>query len=562
MRSVLATCPAVACLAGATLWAPLWMPLWMHGTAHAGDAGYADVPRVTAVDPAFFRARLEAARTGVVRIAMFGDSQETAPWGWGEHYIATLNARFAKVYGPAGESQLFTNHTAVDRPLWLATMRESPAAGPSAIAADAVPPAVTAQALRAGGASRTVFLHDASYCSSDALEGGAWFDRTGPFVAEVLAAIPPASIGLRWSNAPTAGDVPEDAAPVVQTGVFVADPKGGGGGGGTGRAAPLRWWTTPALEFNGLRHVQLALEGVSPKTGADVVGVRFRSVGAHRGVVLQSFARGGMRLPDLTAEHGASGAVLRALAPSIAVLHYGANDAGNLPAGAAGLEAWRAQLLSTIAWIRAELGDPAFPVVIAAEIRCNNGPAHDAVIDAMPAIAHAIALADARVLALNLRRVTEEEYGWGRTRRYLADGAHFRPYAQAMLGEAFVGELVRALSIEDPACSAGHWADCVRTWGASCQQGGCRMEPDFEVLQHGLPWQGAGTTCADADGDGFSDECPPGGPADFNRDGYVDAADLAFLLASWGEAGGAADLDGNGVVGGADLAAFLAAWGA
>ena len=526
--------------------------------AHAGDATYADVPRVTVQDAAYFRARLESARVGMLRIAMFGDSQETAPWGWGEHYVATLNARLARIYGPAGESQLFTNHTSIDRPMWLGTMRESPAAGPSAIAADAVPPAVTAQALRAGGASRTVLLHDASFCASDALEGGPWFDATGPFVAEVLASLPAGSQGLRWSNAPTAGDVPDAAAATVQSGVFVADAKG--------RAAALRWWTTPALAFNGLRHLQLALEGVAPKSGvdagADVVGVRFRSTGAHRGVVLQSFARGGMRLPDLTAEHGASGAVLRALAPGVAVLHYGANDAGNLPAGAAGLELWRAQLLAAIAWIRVEMGDPGFPVVIASEIRCNNGPAHDAVIDAMPAVAHAIALADPRVLALNLRRATEEEYGWGITRRYLADAAHFRPYAQAMLAEAFVGELTRALAIADPACAAPNWADCVRTWGASCQQGGCRMEPDFEVAAHGLPWQGAGTTCADGDGDGFSDECPPGGPADLIRDGFVDAADLAYLLAAWGTQGSTADLSGDGIVGGADLAAFLAAWGA
>lgn len=83
----------------------------------AGDATYVTVPRVTAQDPAAFRNALEAARTGVTRIAMFGDSQETAPWGWGEHYIAHLNARFAQVYGPAGESQLFTNHTAITRPM-------------------------------------------------------------------------------------------------------------------------------------------------------------------------------------------------------------------------------------------------------------------------------------------------------------------------------------------------------------------------------------------------------------------------------------------------------------
>ena len=91
--------------------------------AASADLTYTDVPRVTVQDPAVFRTVLEDARTGVVRIAVFGDSQETAPWGWGEHYLAHLNARFAQVYGPAGESQLFTNHTAIARPMWLATMQ-------------------------------------------------------------------------------------------------------------------------------------------------------------------------------------------------------------------------------------------------------------------------------------------------------------------------------------------------------------------------------------------------------------------------------------------------------
>lgn len=264
-----------------------------------------------------------------------------------------------------------------------------------------------------------------------------------------------------------------------------------------------------------------------------------------------------MRLAQLTGEHGGSGAMLRAIAPSIAVLQYGANDVGAV----ADTDAWRTQLLAAIAWIRAEMRDPSFPVVLAAELRTAGDSPEVDLRDRFPVVAHEIALADDRVLALNLRRVTEEEYRWGPARRYLADQAHFHPYAQRMLAEAFVGELTRALAIADPACAAANWADCVRAWGASCQQGGCRLEPDFEVLEHGLPWQGAGTDCSDADGDGYSDQCPPGGVGDFNGDGFIDAADLAVLLGAWGAGGSVADLDASGVVDAADLAMFLARWG-
>jgi hypothetical protein len=54
----------------------------------------------------------------------------------------------------------------------------------------------------------------------------------------------------------------------------------------------------------------------------------------------------------------------------------------------------------------------------------------------------------------------------------------------------------------------------------------------------------------------------PANPADLNGDGVVGAADLASLIAAWGEcAGCAADLSGDGVVGAADLASLIAAWG-
>ncbi len=198
--------------------------------AHAGDPNYLTVPRVSVQDPAFFRARFEAARTGVVRIAVFGDSQETAPWGWGEHYLAGLNVRFAKVYGPSSESQLFTNHTSIARPMWLATTLESAAITPTTVADNRALPAITVSSLIDGagstlGCARTVFLQDASYCASDAIEGGPWFERNGPFVAEVLTIARTGSGGLRWRNAPTDADVPDTTAPSIQSGVFPAKAK-------------------------------------------------------------------------------------------------------------------------------------------------------------------------------------------------------------------------------------------------------------------------------------------------------------------------------------------------
>jgi hypothetical protein len=67
----------------------------------------------------------------------------------------------------------------------------------------------------------------------------------------------------------------------------------------------------------------------------------------------------------------------------------------------------------------------------------------------------------------------------------------------------------------------------------------------------------------DRDGDRIPDECDTA--ADINNDGVVGAADLAELLAQWGDCSikldCSADLDENDVVGPSDLAEILAAWG-
>lgn len=50
-------------------------------------------------------------------------------------------------------------------------------------------------------------------------------------------------------------------------------------------------------------------------------------------------------------------------------------------------------------------------------------------------------------------------------------------------------------------------------------------------------------------------------PADVNRDGTVNGADLGMLLGGWNSAVSLLDLDGNGIVAGGDLGVLLGAWG-
>ena len=55
-------------------------------------------------------------------------------------------------------------------------------------------------------------------------------------------------------------------------------------------------------------------------------------------------------------------------------------------------------------------------------------------------------------------------------------------------------------------------------------------------------------------------QCVSPCPADFNHDQRVNGADLAMMLANWGNSG-TGDMNGDGVVNGTDLGLFLSGWG-
>jgi hypothetical protein len=129
----------------------------------------------------------------------------------------------------------------------------------------------------------------------------------------------------------------------------------------------------------------------------------------------------------------------------------------------------------------------------------------------------------------------------------------FRITASAALGPVCTGTEMRFFVryLEEPACgSTDSDGDGV---GDLCDQ--CPNDP----LKQSLGDCGCGIADLDANGDGVSDclECT----GDFNRDGFVDGADLSQLFQAWGNPGGTEDLTGDGLVDGADLGYLLLKWG-
>ncbi len=118
--------------------------------------------------------------------------------------------------------------------------------------------------------------------------------------------------------------------------------------------------------------------------------------------------------------------------------------------------------------------------------------------------------------------------------------------------------------------------DAITTWvesleepqppvGACCLPGcGCTDMIEVDCIAAGGVWAGAGTNCADTDGNGVADVCETCA-GDANCDGFVDLNDLAIVLANYGTPSGATwpmgDFDGDGDVDLADLSLLLSNYG-
>ena len=105
---------------------------------------------------------------------------------------------------------------------------------------------------------------------------------------------------------------------------------------------------------------------------------------------------------------------------------------------------------------------------------------------------------------------------------------------------------------------------CPLPMGAACFPNGfCLIMSEADAAASGAAWRGAGTTCADGNGNGIADQCESQSvPGDVNGDGFVNGLDMTQILANWGPttAGNAADLNDDGIVDGLDMTVVLSNW--
>lgn len=514
---------------------------------------YSAVPVVASQDPSFLRDLLLGSSTRIVRIGVFGDSQEASPDTWGRHYIMEANAQLVEAFGPSSETVVLQQNWWDTDPNWLVASHNlvrQPGAQPQ-IPPVAIAPGLIARA-RLGPADgvdafHAVLMPNAERCVVAERVGSPWFLDGDDVIVDVLISRRSSAGSLRWHGSIVGSTHPDRDAPVLVDGTLPGQPPNG---------ASVGWVSTGTLPRPTAGFRQVSILGADPVLPVDVLGARFRNASQSRGVLLQPLAVGGAAIGDLVAKHGASGPVIASLGLDAAILHFGANDA-YLPA-----QEWGSRLQKAIDLIRWAHGDPMFPILIVSDSHKRELPMGTD-YNHLPGVAASVAQANPRVIAFNMRRVHEDAFLWTDAQNLgLADSVHHKPHAQRMLARATVSTMLETAGIPVPGCAPGQsWVERYHPLGGSCSVSWpCTVLVKADADSIGRPFL-LGATCADADGDGRADICNEAASPDINGDGTVNGSDLGIMFSYWGGSEPIADITRDGVVNGEDLGLILIFWG-
>ena len=400
-------------------------------------ATFDQLPYRYAQDPSRFDALFNSANSQTVRIAVLGDSQETAPGGGGAVFIPRVNYEAWKVYGNMPETTFLGGGSyggGGPYGAWLG-QGSAPSPGPSAtrLPADQVLPGVLALAHSTTNAATNI--NGEQYGQMFKLEQSAqslppgsnvpnnvnYFDTSGRVALQVFAATNASSGEIQYRALPTDNEPPSYFVPTTTSGTLTM--------GLQSNSAPavVKSATTPALDFAGHQYMQVQVNGTDDTKLTDLVGARFVNLDHPQGMVYSSFSAGGYQSSTFTANHANAGSMFSALGMNAAVLHYGANDAGNSVTP----DQFKTNELAVINLIRQWTGDPNFKFILISDPDTSNlTAAQHALFDQYVGAQISIAQSDPNVMVVNDRRLADE-VGWRvgdpRFTDYVADGVHYTP---------------------------------------------------------------------------------------------------------------------------------------
>jgi hypothetical protein len=404
-------------------------------------------------DPQVFKTLWQAAHSQTVRIAVLGDSQEQSPGSHGFQYIPLLNYEMWKRFGNSPETPIegcfhYGGGGTAPPANWLVAGRCA-IPGPVATRLDSsqILPNARPRAFSTLNASTNITggnRGQLTMLQQDAIDvdpstgiptSVSYFDTSGVVKARIFAATNPSSGEIAYQAHPNVTHVPAYSAAVTASGTITL-----------GLQSPtfaVKSGDTPALDFNGNRYMALEVFGTSDTELTDIIGLRFFNETHPEGVVVDTFSLGGYSASTFLRDHADAGPMFNAFGFHAAILHYGANGLS--------AEEFRSNISGVISRVRAWVGDPAFPIILVADVyQSGLSPERTIEYDQYVGAQLAIAQADSHVMVINARRLMED-IGWnatsGQSGLYLEDGVHYTGLGAQMLSAAVASALMGEVHI-------------------------------------------------------------------------------------------------------------------
>ena len=417
---------------------------WNHALGQTFPT-FDQVDYVTVQDFSVFQSIWGKAETENVRIALFGDSQETAPGGAGAIYIPRLNYKFYQHFGKVGESFAATGFGSYGGD-WLLNGSFGNSRGHS----DGT---LAANQLLAGQQTRiytssALGMNTHLDTSNFRVNAGAQipttylWDSNDQIYVEIFGATNIGSDELSWRSIPVDG------------GANFFRPATSSGTTNMGLDSPfgqILSETIGPLNSGGLPEHQIIVRGEG-SSGAELVGVRYFNTSDPGGVSIQEFSAGGYLTSSHINNHSNAGTMLAAFGSWDAVIiHTGANDAYSGP-GKSALDfkhdvAELIELIRSPSWLNN--ANQKF-ILITDQYRDQGPQSQNDQFDQYAGVLADFALNDSNIMAVNSRSLTEE-LGWNENDpdRFLFDIVHYNSNgaivlaaieSQLMLNGGLVGD--------------------------------------------------------------------------------------------------------------------------
>ncbi len=430
----------------------VWVGLLLSCTSPAGGEflTWSQVDYVYADDLGRFQQIWTDAETRTVRIAMLGDSQETAPGGGGAVYVPRLNFEFYQRYQNSPETPIaIASNFGGGSPPGKYLLRGTSFGDATRLNSNQILPSINVRShstqdglVNITGDSLgqiAILQHDADSVASGAqLAGGTYFNTDGIVRAEIFAATNASSGEIQYQALPKDGSNISYFVPATTQGTSSL--------GLESAAFEVKSHITEPLDFNGKSYMQLEVFGTDDNKRTDILGFRYMNETYPHGVVVHSFAAGGYRTNSFLNNHAAAGPMLDAYGDWDAIwIHTGVNDAYK-GAGKTAAQ-YKNDVEELIHLIRSPdwLNDITMKIIVSPEVyRANGSATQDQEFDQYAGALKQIAAADANVLVLNSRRLTED-LGWGvggNPGQFLFDIEHYNDFGARALAAAEIQALV------------------------------------------------------------------------------------------------------------------------